>query len=357
MAVRVPDTNTYGLTDVVAAVQDHAGSITGTLQDAFNNAISGYFDSTYNNDTYAVANSQKRFRNYGPTGTPVTGSYTLPFPSSWDDYRLVGRLIYVSPNGLNLFAYCTYLQPNEVLAHLLFRFTMAQANVMSTIAYHSERNLGAVPTGTSAKTMRFTPTGDRFYIVYDIASLHSGSQTMYTWHLGSNWDITDVDSFNSFTFNAHYTVVKRRAMRMSFIEDGSVLMVYYRYNGTETIAYYNLASNFIIPDGGITANGDFQFTDDNFTNTITAFGVFDNSFSPGKIEVGLNTVDGFVNMMTVRLDNSPWYAVYPLVSDFYFNTFPVSDIYTMAVREYSYILESNPNALDPLKPRVYFRIN
>lgn len=68
MAVRVPDTNTYSLLDVYNAVKDHAVSTTGDLSDCFSKAIPGYFDPTYNANAYALPNSLKRFRNYGPTG-------------------------------------------------------------------------------------------------------------------------------------------------------------------------------------------------------------------------------------------------------------------------------------------------
>jgi gliding motility-associated-like protein len=68
VAVRVPDTNTFSLQDVVNAVEDHAGELPGddTLQGCFTYANSTYFDSAYDNDIYAPANSMKRFRNYGP---------------------------------------------------------------------------------------------------------------------------------------------------------------------------------------------------------------------------------------------------------------------------------------------------
>jgi gliding motility-associated-like protein len=66
MAVRVPDTNTFSLQDVVNAVEDHAGDIPDNLDACFDNAIATYFDPIYHSDSYAVPNSLKRFRNYGP---------------------------------------------------------------------------------------------------------------------------------------------------------------------------------------------------------------------------------------------------------------------------------------------------
>ena len=57
----VPDTDTFSLQDVVNEINP----TTDDLQDCFNDANPFLFDSNYNNDTYAPANSLKRFRNYG----------------------------------------------------------------------------------------------------------------------------------------------------------------------------------------------------------------------------------------------------------------------------------------------------
>ena len=58
----VPNTETFSLLDVVNEI-----GLTGddrNLQACFNNANASGFDSAYNNDTYAPANSMLRFRNY-----------------------------------------------------------------------------------------------------------------------------------------------------------------------------------------------------------------------------------------------------------------------------------------------------
>ena len=70
MAIKVPDTNTFSLVDVYNAVNDHANP-TGDLADCFSKAISSYFDPAYNTDSYAPANSMKRFRNYGHYETSI----------------------------------------------------------------------------------------------------------------------------------------------------------------------------------------------------------------------------------------------------------------------------------------------
>lgn len=65
MTIRVPNTNTFSLQDVYDSVNSHA-SPSPDLSSCFANANPSYFDSNYNNDSYAPANSMLRFRNYTP---------------------------------------------------------------------------------------------------------------------------------------------------------------------------------------------------------------------------------------------------------------------------------------------------
>lgn len=58
---QVPNTTTFKLDTVV----DVVGPTTNDLQDCFNDANSSYFNPTYNDDSYAPANSLLRFRDYG----------------------------------------------------------------------------------------------------------------------------------------------------------------------------------------------------------------------------------------------------------------------------------------------------
>lgn len=77
--VTVPNTATFSLSDVYAAVQFHSTAVSGNLSSCFTNAVTQFFDPTYNQDSYAPANSMLRFRNYGPKNTQTfttTGSWT-----------------------------------------------------------------------------------------------------------------------------------------------------------------------------------------------------------------------------------------------------------------------------------------
>lgn len=64
----VPNTETFSLQDVYNAVHAHTSGTQTNLQSCFDNAISGYYNDTYNQDSYAPANSMLRFRDYKPNG-------------------------------------------------------------------------------------------------------------------------------------------------------------------------------------------------------------------------------------------------------------------------------------------------
>lgn len=76
----VPNTESFSLQDVYNAVDNHTPATTEDLQSCFTNAIAGYYNATYNQDSYAPANSMLRFRDYKPTGcsapTVTTASIT-----------------------------------------------------------------------------------------------------------------------------------------------------------------------------------------------------------------------------------------------------------------------------------------
>jgi len=72
----VPNTETFSLQDVYNAVHAHTSGTQTNLQSCFDNAINSYFNPTYNQDSYAPANSMLRFRDYKPTGVCVAPTVT-----------------------------------------------------------------------------------------------------------------------------------------------------------------------------------------------------------------------------------------------------------------------------------------
>ncbi len=104
MAIYVPNTNTFTLQNVVDAVEDHAGDISDNLDTCFDYAISTYFDTDYNNNTYAPANSMKRFRNYGPSGnTIVVPDGFSPNGDGIHDYFEIENLIFYPDHKMSIF--------------------------------------------------------------------------------------------------------------------------------------------------------------------------------------------------------------------------------------------------------------
>jgi len=92
----VPDTNTFSLNDVYNAVNSHT-SCSANLSDCFDKADSWRFDSDYNNDSYAPANSMKRFRNYNNATTYSASIYR--YTDDRDPVVCCDLLPYQFPSG------------------------------------------------------------------------------------------------------------------------------------------------------------------------------------------------------------------------------------------------------------------
>jgi len=349
MAIRVPDTNTFSLQDVVNAVENHAGNISDNLSACFSNAISVYFDSNYNNDTYAVANSLKRFRNYGPNENPTSGTFTLPIPSY--GARVVGRLVYMSPDGTNLFVLASIMYSTQV--DMIFRFTLSIPFDLNTISYCESRSTGGIPiSGYIWRTMRFHPDGSRLMLLADSHMIGEKNCLVRTFVLSPAWNIASpVSSYDTY-LQAYYPNDSRRAVRMAFTESGNTLFVYDKLLNNQVINCYNLSSPYVIGTGTVNANYRFVHGTTFMANTIHAFEVWDESLSIDVLEIGLGTSSGYVNMGNIQLDSNPWYAYYSFIQHYLFDTFKVSDVYTMRGKSINYFLESNTDVSDPLNPRI-----
>lgn len=366
MAIIVPNTNTFSLQDVWNAVKDHTSGTTGDLSDCFANAISNYFDPAYNNNSYAPANSMKRFRNYGPKGYPTTGVYTIPFPNYGVGIRVIGRLIYVSPDGDNLFIFVTAEnQPpleTQPPINRLVRFTM-QGFDLSTLAFHSDRVFMATPSPSfTERTIRFSDDGTRLMFLYDNHLPHTGNAIMYTFIMDNAWDI--VSSFQDFvqTTLIKYSSGFSYADRMDFSEDGYSIVLLRRENTRQELEFYTLSHKQILPPfATINASSSIWYMDRGIANDIIGFNMFEDSFVPGISELAIINPSGQLSVGTVRVDSNPYVATYPYSEDYApyaFGTDRYADVYTTANREYTYILERNfPSELNPLYPRVYLRVN
>lgn len=367
MTIKVPNTNTFSLQNVVDAVEGHAGNIAAAefpndkkdLKDCFDQAVLSYFDSNYNNDSYAPANSMLRFRNYGPpTGNPTTGTFNIPFNSYGTGIRVNGICVYVSPNGNNLYV---IIKVNySTVIYQLVRFSMSNFD-LSTLSYHSERNIG-IPsiTGNTFKALRFTDNGDRFYILeaYHLPQkVHTAR--IRTWTLSTNWDITSAEGFYETTpipkwgGSYHYCFFE-----MDFTEDRNTLILLSKTINHQNLEYFSLAQQNIIPSGTINAYNNSRYSDIEITPFVMdGFNVYEEYFSPGKTVLGLHW-DGIFQLIEVKINEFPiWHSDYPF--SILFSVTPFTDYknsYSTSQLEYTYILEWNGLQNSHLEPRIYLKV-
>lgn len=348
MGIKVPDTTNFNLQDVYNAVGDHTPATTGDLRSCFTNAISAYFDSDYDNSTYAPAMSLKRFRNYTPFYPPSAGTSTLPMPNS-GGYRLVGRLIYVSPNGRNL--YICYTQDyGSSVGKWLVRFTLTNAFDPSTAVYHSLRNLGS--STDAFLTMRFSADGKKLILMSDVAIPTTGNTKIFIWNFSTAWDITT--AISSYIYEASSTTDSARAERLGFINSGNTMvLIHTRYGNVQRFNFYNLSAPYTLPSTVINPN---SWTDCcAVANPIIGFDIFGNTIELALSSFSPNT--GIV-ITNSSISYNPYFTNGQLTIQYTFTSFPkVSDVFTIENMDYTFILESNTNSIDPLFPRVYLRIN
>lgn len=101
--IRVPNTTTFSLNDVNISVGSHA-TVYGTLSSCYASSEPTYFDPNYNNDSYAVPNSLKRFRNYGDNGHPIfVPDGFSPNGDGVHDYFEVENLSYYPFHKMSIF--------------------------------------------------------------------------------------------------------------------------------------------------------------------------------------------------------------------------------------------------------------
>jgi len=355
MAVHVPDTNTFSLEDVYDAVNDHANPA-NNLDDCFTKALSGYFDSDYDNNSYAPANSMKRFRNYGPQGNPQTGSYTLPF-DDYNGYRAVGLLICVPEGGGNLYVLLQVRYPTYIYQLVQFSIDGYDA---STAVYVGERNIGVPTAGNTFKSLRFSKSGDRFMLLEDThltSKNHSGK--IRTWTLATNWNVTSADSYYETDLIPYYDDLYPYFFDgMDFTEDGYTLVLFTKWGINQYLDFFTLSTPTIPPSGTINSGYKTQYCDQDIDNTILGFNVFEESFTPGQTGLGVVAGNGDFAQVTIRIDENPWMAYYSYTTQYTLNPYNAyADSYTTSEMIYTFVLEYNTNASDPLNPRIYLKIN
>lgn len=191
MAVRVPDNNDYSLVSVRDAVKDHAASVQDNLDSCFAFAISSYFDSNYNNNTYAgetTGRSLKRFRNYGPPlVSPEPGVFNIANPYHPTKYN--GRSIFVSKNGLNMYIHLDVSSDSPGVSRI-FRYTMSSPHALSTATFHSEMVLNAsLPGSMTRGEIYFNDAGSVLLVGVKTSASTLAGVAVESYVLSANWSI------------------------------------------------------------------------------------------------------------------------------------------------------------------------
>lgn len=184
MAVRVPDTNTYSLDDVWDAVKDHASGTDGDLSDCFVNAVSSYFDPDYDDNSYAPANSMKRFRNYGPpicyvSRTEYQKHYSVPNDA---------KGIWMASTGLVM-----YVVQSDSANSKILEYRSSNAWDLSSFYSYSNKSLTANKTYVS---LFFSSDGYAFYVV------NTTDKKVEKWTMTWPWNIASASYDSSFDYSA-----------------------------------------------------------------------------------------------------------------------------------------------------------
>lgn len=285
----VPNNEQFSLLDVI----NELGGGETSLQSCFNNANSGSFDPTYNNDTYAPANSLLRFRNYQSSQAwDITGTSSL---SATFSLPTVNRGLIFRNDGLRFFT----ASQNKVS-----EWTLTTAWDISTASIlNIEHSTPAVPGATDnldPQTLFISPDGTRVYIPDDVVP--SGGR-IYQFALGVPWDFTTMTYITQVNIATQTTVVTS----MVISPDGLNMMVgsgstIYEYTlGTawsiNTATYDNKSLSGLTSIFGTTwrPNGERIYYSDNSQNPLVIAqrsytGSFDLSTPTGGEETYTSTI-------------------------------------------------------------------
>lgn len=246
----VPNTTSFTLQDVYNSVSSHASSTSGNLVSCFDNAISEYFDPTYNNDTYngSPLQGMKRFRNYTPVlpiYATISMSYSLvsnPYPGV---YNYSGNIVVNATQSFN-------------------------GGFYFSLDFLS----GSIPSGQSeARSVSLTISRPFPFLGYNFNTTGEGSSTEYTQSFASG---TTTIPF-TFTFvndNWNYPRPSSSFRLKLLAGSGTSLSVpnSTSTNGTTAVeSILGITTTFFIYTEVLTStnNGTYNSIDDGAVNTIS----------------------------------------------------------------------------------------
>ncbi len=249
MAVSVPNTNTFSLQDVFNAVKDHTPAVSGNLSDCFAKAIPGYFDSNYNNDSYAPSGSLLRFRNYKPGGDfdvcMISNTSLVQSVNINQTYSPRATGVFLNSTGTKLWFICAQ-------SCSIAEYTLSTAWNISTLLFVKSAPLRASPLANNSKYfgVHFNSSGTILFVV------NTYEKTIEKYTLSTAWNISTL------SYNSNHSV---SAFHLSspygvwFNADGTEMWLSGQYSSYPTIVKYKLSTAFVI-SSGVTSNGSWTGT-------------------------------------------------------------------------------------------------
>ena len=224
MAVHVPDTNTFSLIDVVAAVEDHAGEITDTLDDCFNHAKQSFFDPEYNNSEYAPANSMKRFRNYGPFAACLIDSvsYIRQYSVSGQDTAPFG--IFMKSDGTRMFVVGD-------TGNTIEEYSLSTAWSLASVSHIQTKALAS----GGYRGIHFKSDGTKMFLI------NQATRNVEEHTLSTAWDINTLSKVDDYDVTSGVTI----PYGVSFNDTGTEMYI----SGTTSGASYGAFAKYTLSVG------------------------------------------------------------------------------------------------------------
>ncbi len=233
MAIYVPDTNTFSLADVVAAVEDHAGELPGddSLSGCFTYSIDGYFDSAYK----GVKDRLSNFRNYGPSALCMINNVSHVFS------KTIGNLIVNDPTGI-------FFKPDGSRAFIIgskncviAEYSMSTAWDISGLTHVKSASLNRVPGPEHPyHGVHFDSTGTKLFVV------NSYDHQVEAYSLSTAWNISTLSYVASCPIPTLYLT---QVMGVWLNPTGTELWVSGDYGGNQAIVKHTLSFAFHIGSG------------------------------------------------------------------------------------------------------------
>ncbi len=220
MAVRVPDTNTFALSDVIPAVEDHAGPIDDKLSVAFANAIDNYFDVAYKGSKDRESN----FRNYGPSAACLIDnvSYVRNYGVSGQDTAPFG--IFIKPDGTRMFVVGDTGDTIE-------EYSLSTAWSLASVSHVQTKTLA----GGGYRGIHFKPDGTKMFLI------NQATGNVEEYILSTAWNISTLSKVDDYSVTGGVGL----PYGISFNDTGTEMYI----SGTTSDTNYGMFAKYSLSTG------------------------------------------------------------------------------------------------------------